>query len=512
MPSLPARFLVFVDDGRTDRSKESFQGVSFANLDQTAKTPISFFRSDFRKAKVTDCTFVGNNFSRCDFISTIFENSRFEKCDLLTSAMMNCVLRSCEFENNQPFNPDIFRCRLSDCTFLDQSVERATWRDSAFVNCTFEHCAIERSSLENIEFEDCRLDNLDLSQITANDLHFIRGTLDNVTLDPDYLGTYTFEDVKLADIHFRYRSAGLDFSIANPGDLLALAEHFTTQRRWSEVFNIFALLIQIHGQEHQYVSLEIQWERCLLGALELDIPADAAENVRRLFSHAKHYLKIGLITASDSLLLLACVELVYRLSLNQLVLEEVAVGALQLRRAIETLPRMEEALLADPRGSTNVRFQVQLDTDNEELATTGFVAFFDQVAHKHGIPFEILKVGVGSVIVEAATWFVVVMMFFRAAKAASYTMADIRVVSKAGDRVRQIMDQATEPRQVIEAMKLLHRTLPKETNVRDLVGEEVADIGRGFRTLMHEIKVGGTDFLALVREVRIFVNDLRKPD
>jgi uncharacterized protein YjbI with pentapeptide repeats len=510
MSHLPQRLSVFVDDGRTERSHESFQGLSFEKIEQSGKAPISFFRSDFRKTRITDCTFRGNNFSRCDFISSTFRNTSFIECNFLTSSIMYSVFYDCTFDNNKDFNPDLFRCRLSSCIFRNQAIARATWRDTSFISCSFINCTIERSTLQNIEFLGCNLDGFDLSQMSANDIHFANTSVEGATIDPDYLGTYTFENVDLGSMHFEYRSADLDFSTSNFEDFMALARHFEAQQRWSEAFNILALLCQVSAEKRRDLSLEEAWERCLLGALDLEIPADAAENVRRLFRLAKHYLRLGLLTISACLRFVAVAELVEHLTLDTLVLEELTVGATSLLRTIETLPNMERALAADVRSATSVRFQVQVDTDDENFAKDGILTFLTSTAGRQGIPFNIIKIGFGSIVIEAATWFIIVMMLFRAARSASYTLVEIRLILKARDRLAQIMDQSLTPKDIINTVKRVHQSFPGETTVTDLVGDEIAEIGRTFHDLMHEVKAGGKEFLTLVREVRIFIDDLRK--
>lgn len=506
----PAELYKFVDDGRGDRSKESFQGVSFDKINQLKSAPISFFRSDFRKARIADCVFVKSNFSRCDFIASIFENSRFLECDFLTSSMMNCVFRKCIFERNKHFNPDLIRCRLSECDFLSQRMERAAWRDTVFSNCRFVACSLAKSSLLGMEFDNCDLSKLNLARISAQDIHFCGGNLHGVVFDPDYLGTYTFKNVSLENVRFEYRSLKIDFSISRPEDFLALGEHLVSQQRWSEAFNVFALLAQLHGRQSQHISLENRWERCFTAALDLNIPADAAENVRRLFRLATHYLDVGMMTVSGSLSLLGKVELAGRLPLNPLVQEEVVLGSLLFRRGVEAHAQSELSFAADPNASAIVRFQTVIDTDDEGGARKCFEGLLRGVLGKTEIPFQVLKVGVGSVVIEAATWFAVIMMFYRAAKAMSYAWTDIRVTSKAGDRIAEMMDMAEKPNEVIDAMNQFRKSLPQKTNVRDLVGDELVDVAKGFRALMHQTKLGGKDFLGLIREIRIFANDLRK--
>ena len=108
----------------------------------------------------------------------------------------------------------------------------------------------------------------------------------------------------------------------------------------------------------------------------------------------------------------AAAELIEHLSLDTLVVEELIAGSKSLLRAVETLPNIERSLATDVSSSAYVRFQIQVDTDDEDCATSSLVTFLKSATDNRGIPFEIIRVGFGSVVIEAATWFVVVMMLF----------------------------------------------------------------------------------------------------
>ena len=460
-----------------ERTGRNLQGLSFERFDQSGKAPISFFRSDFRKTRITECIFKGNNFSRCDFISSVFYNTSFIECNFLTSSILYSVFNGCEFNKNKNFNPDLLRCRLSNCTFLNQEVARATWRDTSFVSCSFINCLFERSTLQNMEFENCNMVGLDLSQMTATDLHFANSSLDEITIDPDFLGTYTFTTTDLASIRFRYRSADLDLSAKNPEDFIALARHFEAQHRWSETFNILALLVQMQGQPQHTLSLEREWERCLLASLDLEIPGDAAENIRRLFRLAKHYFRLQLLTVSGSLRLVATAELIGRIRLNSLLLEEITTGAVSFLRAIETLPNFEHSLVSDFYSSAMVRFQVQIDTDDEFVAKEGFLAVLDNTAGTRGIPFKIIKVGFGSVVIEAATWFIIVMMLFRAARAASNTLVEIRLILKTGDRIARLIEESQKPKEILSAVRRFAKHYPEKQPSRIWLAMRLLKLG-----------------------------------
>jgi uncharacterized protein YjbI with pentapeptide repeats len=507
VPELIQRTRAFIDDGRTDRSKESFQGVRFEHFNQSGRPPISFHRSDFRKAKFNDCTFDGNDFSRSDFISCIAQDSRFIECDFLTSSITYSVFEQCSFARNRNFSADLFRCSVSNSIFCNQEIDRAAWRDTSFSDCQFTGCSVERSTLERIEFVRCRLDRLDLSQASINDVHFEGCSLTDAVLDPDYLGTYTFSATSLSGVQFSYRTLPLDFSITNSDDFASLQSHFENQQRWSEAFNISAIRSQILGTPNP--SLEDLWRRCLIASIELEIVADAAENIRRLFRLAKHYLQIELLSVSDSLRMAAATELLSHLPLNQLIIEELASGGASLIRVVESLQHLETALARDSYGKARVRFQLQLDSEDEHAVRSAFEPIMWETARQHGIPFEIIGIGRGSIILEAATWFAVVMMLFRAARSASFTFVQIRLVLKAQDRLLQILDHKSKPRDVLSTVDELFQHIPKDGTAMDLVKEEVDQIGEAFQSLARHVKVGGVELLKLVREVRIFIGDLR---
>ena len=71
---------------------------------------------------------------------------------------------------------------------------------------------------------------------------------------------------------------------------------------------------------------------------------------------------------------------------------------------------------------------------------------------------------------------------------------------KMRDRLAQIIDQSRKPEDILNTVKRVRQTFPAETTATDLVGDEVAEIARTFHSLMHEVKLGGKEFLSLVRE------------
>jgi len=500
----------FIDDGRLDRSKESFQGIVFKDFMQEAQVAISFHRSDFRGASILRCHFKGNDFSRADFISTRFISSSFSECDFAISHMSNSVFEDCSFCANVNFNPDLYRCDLFDCTFVNQNVFRSTWRDNRFKNCEFKNFSIEKSTIENVIFEDCDLEGVDLSQVSAIDIVFKNCNIKNIILDPDYVGSYMFLSTPLDNVKFSYRSNDLEFSLLRYSDVISLGKHFETQDRWSEAFNLQVIGLQVHPGRFTDSVIAEEWMYYASKSIESDIPSDAAENIARMFRVARFYLESGVISISSVLMILSFSDELCRARLNVLVNERLCTGKALLLESLHNLINIEELIALDQQHGMMVQFQVQIESDDAALVEHLFRDVTTRVLNTTGIPCTVTRIGYGSVLVEAVSLLLFVLVFFRLARSASYNMAEIKIVNQVEKRVSEIVRDSKDAASAIAIMKEFKDNLPKEPPISKMMIKETTEIGKTVNALSREIRSSSSELLSLVKEVRIFLNSFRK--
>lgn len=509
-PRLPALARQFIDDGRLDRSKESFQGIVFKGLRQEPDKAISFSRSDFRGANISDCHFHSNNFTRADFISARVMNTRFVSCDFMTSFISNSIFENCLFKNNKNFNSDIYRCDMINCNFVNQPVSRAIWRDLRFTRCLFSGFPIERSTVENVTFTECDLSNADLSQMSAMDIIFENCCVEGTILDPDYLGSYIFISTPLNKLKFSYRTRNLEFSLSNPSDLVSLGHYLETQGRWSEAFNMKIIGMQLHPSVFQNNTLPEAWMLYLTNSIKLDIPSDASENILRMFRIAKLYLLSGGISISDTLMFIAFSNEISRVSMNGLAHEALHTGRASLLGKLQDIHNLDKLLTMDRHSLNKFRFQVQFESKDEYTVGQKFSGVMDRISAETGMTYQVLRIGYGSVLVEAISTLVIILIFFRAARSASYNLAEMRVAHHASKRFAEIARNAKDMKTAIGAIKTFRESLPPDPPISEVMFSELVETGKSIATLVREIRTAGDDILSLVKEVRIFIDNSRK--
>lgn len=266
----------------------------------------------------------------------------------------------------------------------------------------------------------------------------------------------------------------------------------------------------IHPDAFQGRPLVEDWMIYLLKSIQLPIPSDAAENTARMFRIAKFYLASGAVCISDALMFLSFAGEISRTKLNGLVYETLLTGRAALLGALHNLKDFETLLAKDRHGKMSFRFQVQVESADEMAVEADFRAIMDTVASRTGMAYQILRVGYGSILIEAIATFVGIMVFFRAARSVSYNLAEIRVAHQAGKRCAELARNAQDAQKAAKAIELFRESLPPEPPVSEILVDEVAEMGDSIASLTKSIRAAGSDILGLVKEVRVFMDDVNK--
>lgn len=196
---------VFKDNGDVKREKEDLTYMSFQNFRQDKiKTPISFFRSDFRGSSFSGCHFAGNNFDRADMISCVFLDCSFDGVNIAASEIKNCYFRNTIFTNNNYNHTSIQESTFENCEFLDEQLI-LNMKNCTLINCKLKYCTFERSTTESITFKDCEITNTDMATMHAENHKFIRCQIENTSMGISYIFGYLFYDTNLSNIEILYR-------------------------------------------------------------------------------------------------------------------------------------------------------------------------------------------------------------------------------------------------------------------------------------------------------------------
>jgi uncharacterized protein YjbI with pentapeptide repeats len=233
-------FKKFYDNGNPKRQKENFQDYLFDGFKQEKSlSPVSFYRSDFRGAKIQNCLFVKNNFSRADFIDCAVEFTSFSACLFKFSEFQNCFFSKSGFEGTSFTSASFNRLLFDDCDLSNASFHDITARDCTFKNCKFWNVKFSQNSFDQIRFDRCHFVNIDLSNMTAINFYFTNCTFDDIVIEADYLGSYFFKGTHLDKIKLKYRGKLMKLDIQNHELFSNLFKIFLEKKRYYEAINIY---------------------------------------------------------------------------------------------------------------------------------------------------------------------------------------------------------------------------------------------------------------------------------
>jgi hypothetical protein len=125
------------------------------------------------------------------------------------------------------------------------------------------------------------LGSINLSNLIAQDLTFIQSNLTGCTFDPDYLGSYLFDQQSIGGLSFMYRGQKLDLVETEADEISALIEYMNQQNRYSEAFSLTALFFMLTkkaGRKTSADQLFEYWCKEIEASANIENFLDAKEN------------------------------------------------------------------------------------------------------------------------------------------------------------------------------------------------------------------------------------------
>lgn len=105
------------------------------------------FRSEFKKAYITDCKFVNINILNCNFDSAWCGNTDFSETTFDGGSYKWAHIDNCDFCRAQFYSCIFVKTYFSDCNF-----RKASFGNCSFINCTFENCDLGFGSSRTPDF------------------------------------------------------------------------------------------------------------------------------------------------------------------------------------------------------------------------------------------------------------------------------------------------------------------------------------------------------------------------
>lgn len=229
---------LFHDNGNKKRERENFQNFIFNEIDtRDHSAPISFYRSDFRGARLMRSYFLNNNFSNADFIDTYLYATTFEKSKFKSTEFYNSYVERSTFINLNFSACSLVRLIFDHAKFDQVKFLSNNIQESKFINSEIRDCIFTKTSIDEVCFENTQIVNVDLSPMTAINLYFDQCTFENVVIDADYLGSYFFKGEFFDRLKLRYRGRIFKLKIGETELLANLFRLMIEKERYYEAIN-----------------------------------------------------------------------------------------------------------------------------------------------------------------------------------------------------------------------------------------------------------------------------------
>lgn len=231
----------FVDVGATNYNSDNFQNFLFQELEFGVNgVPINFFKCDFRGSSFINVRFKKSNFDRSDFINSYLSDTTFSECYFGTD-FSNTLFNRVQFVNNEHDTCTYSNSKFLNCLFDHEHIIASTLRSSTFAACTFLNCKFEQNTLDEIAFENCVIKTLSFSDMGAYNLSFENCELENIVVDPDYLGSYLFKNSSFNGLIYEYRGHEINLTGSLAKDYLTLSIFYLENQRYFESLNTHIL-------------------------------------------------------------------------------------------------------------------------------------------------------------------------------------------------------------------------------------------------------------------------------
>jgi uncharacterized protein YjbI with pentapeptide repeats len=365
----------FYDTGNPKREKENFQQFYFDRLDLSKSVvPISFYRSDFRGAKITDCSYFKNNFGNADFIDCVIENSSFISCSFKYSELYNSFYKKVFFQESVFSSASLVKLVFEDSSFVNIKFRVNTFRDCKYINTTIQDCDFHKSSMDEIEFESVSFNNVDLSGMTAMNLYFDNCIFENVVVDADYLGSYFFKGKLPGNIRLKYRGKIFDFDIRQLDLLNNLFMLLWEKGRYYEAINI---LVQKNVINKKNVSIIEPVKHALQLILSNPNVLRRTYQVEKIFRLFEYYFNSAHVAVSDYFKFIQFLDTRDFSTLRfdeQLVITE---KIQKLKTIIDRLP-LDDVFILNDGGDPIMVLEITINDEDKNA----FEILFARIAHK----------------------------------------------------------------------------------------------------------------------------------
>lgn len=289
--------LFFSENGSKKREQENFQGYVFANVNEKESgIETSFYRSDFRGAKFSECHFFKNNFSNADFIDSSINRTFFDNCQFKFTEIYNTYMDGVSFDKVLMDSASLVKVVCADCAFEKTKFVATTFRECTFNSCKIENCSFSKNSIDGVDFVKTSFSNVDLSNMTAINLTFSDCTFDNLIIDADYLGSYFFKGNLMDKIKLKYRGKIFDLNISQSDLLLNLFKIYFQAERYYEAINV---LIQKNLLEKSFSSI-FPLLRIVIDALVKEKnKLKRTYQIEKIFFLLEFYFNTGYVAITD---------------------------------------------------------------------------------------------------------------------------------------------------------------------------------------------------------------------
>lgn len=159
---------------------------------------VTFDRTSFRQAVLTDAHFTDCRFTQCSFRSSDLSDSHFERCQFYDGdQQVNCdfsyaVLRNCRFETcdlttavctrTRAFGIELRRCQASgiDFSIADFSLSAGDFATATFSECNLAYADFSKTVLTGAVFAGSRLSHSLWNDASLKDADLSGCDLDNI--------------------------------------------------------------------------------------------------------------------------------------------------------------------------------------------------------------------------------------------------------------------------------------------------------------------------------------------
>ncbi|MDF2449473.1 MAG: hypothetical protein K0R26_1977 [Bacteroidota bacterium] len=394
----------FADDGNNKREKENFQDFLFSKLDMSdRKSPISFYRSDFRGAKFQDVLFKGNNFSNSDFIDSSVINTTFENSKFNFSEIYNSYFEKSFFTNSTFSSTSLIKLVYKNCVIENTKFDVNTFRECKFYNCKISNSVFEKNSMDEVEFEKTSFKNIDLSNMTAINLFFSDCKFENVIIDADYLGSYFFKGKFFDNLKLKYRGKVFDLDISQSDLLDNLFKLLMQKGRYYEAINIVIQKNLLHNEKKSVFSLvKMASERLFKEKSQLK----RTYQFDKIFRLLEYYINTGYVSLSDYFRIIGYFE---SLELSNLdFLDEISFIE-KLNRLKALIERMDLTMnfIENSIDTRQILMEITIDESDKRKFDKYFESIMDDIGKQlsvKGIPYQVVGTRKGSLIYEIVAY------------------------------------------------------------------------------------------------------------